>query len=96
MVKKHRNDGFRFNSASETFCGRTPLPYISWENLDRLCGSVIDTTVCVVCCEALWTVVSGWLTPEQRNKTLLVNRDELDKYIAADQLEPHMLSAPAQ
>jgi len=44
----------------------------------------------------MWTVVSGWLSPEQRKKTLLVNKDELAKYVAADQLEPHMRSAAAQ
>ena len=70
------------------------------ETLVRAGRSPLSTTalltVCVCVWSAMWTVVSGWLSPEQRKKTLLVNKDELAKYVAADQLEPHMRSAAAQ
>lgn len=39
---------------------------------------------------SIWKVIRGWLTPQQRNRTLLVNKAELSEYIAADELEPHM------
>jgi len=49
----------------------------------------------VVCCVAIWKVIRSWLTADQRDKTILVNRQDMSKYVAADQLEEHMLPAPA-
>jgi len=49
----------------------------------------------VACCVAIWKVIRSWLTSEQRDKTILVSRQDMSKYIAADQLEEHMVAAPA-
>jgi len=43
-------------------------------------------------CAAIWKVIRSWLTAEQRNKTILVNRQDLVKYVSVDQLEPHMVA----
>ena len=43
---------------------------------------------------AIWKVIRSWLSAEQTNKTILVNRQEMSKYVTADQLEPHMVDAP--
>jgi len=53
-------------------------------------------TVCGLLYTAVWTVTSGFLTAEQRKITLLVKKQDIDKYIAEDQLETHMLSTPAK
>jgi len=58
-----------------------------------LCAAVwrvIGRSVCVCVCVAIWRVIRSWLTTQQRNRTLLVNRSQLVEYIDADQLEPHM------
>lgn len=38
-----------------------------------------------------WKVIRSWLTEEQKKKIILVKKGEIQTYIAAEQLEPHML-----
>ena len=60
--------------------------------------AVCDDNVCVymcLICEAIWKLIRSWLTAEQRNKVILVSRQEISNYVSADQLEEHMLAAPA-
>ena len=58
-----------------------------------VCDEVYVSGLCV--CEAIWKLIRSWLTAEQRNHTILVNRQELSKYVPADQLEEHMVPAAA-
>ena len=58
-----------------------------------MCGlllvRILSMSMCVVC-EAIWKVIRSWLTAEQRNKTILVSRTEMNKYVSDEQLELHM------
>jgi hypothetical protein len=39
---------------------------------------------------SIWKVIRGWLTEEQKKKTILVKQTEILSYIPAQELEPHM------
>ena len=46
---------------------------------------------CVCVCVAIWKVIRSWLTAQQRDRTLLVNKAELSEYVSSEQLEAHMV-----
>ena len=60
---------------------------------DVVCVVCCVELMCVLCCEAIWKVIRSWLSAEQRDKTLLVTRQDMSKYVASDQLEEHMVAA---
>ena len=41
--------------------------------------------------ETVWKVIKGWLDAEQSKKTYFVKRANIQEYIDASQLEPHMI-----
>jgi len=67
----------------------------SVDYMSSVCGVVLTCvmTTCVVCCTAIWKVIRSWLTAEQKTKTILVTKQDMSKYVAADQLEEHMVAA---
>ena len=40
---------------------------------------------------AVWKVIRSWLTEEQKNILKLVKKADMPQYVAADQLEEHMV-----
>ena len=40
---------------------------------------------------AVWKIIKGWLDAEQAKKTYFVSRSNIQEYVDAAQLEPHML-----
>lgn len=41
--------------------------------------------------EAIWTIIKGFLDPDQSKRTFFASRKNIQEYIASDQLLPHMI-----
>lgn len=44
-----------------------------------------------VALETVWKIIKGWLDAEQSKKTYFVKRTNIQEYIDASELEPHMI-----